>query len=132
MEKKIKELSFHLEILDKALVTLEEVLEEEYSIIVRDATIQRFEYTFELTWKMFQKIAKIEGTTTGSPRQAIRSAFDVGLLTSVDDWFEMLDARNRSTHTYNAITADVVYRSARMLPGCLRPILVSTKKNYID
>jgi len=30
-----------------ALATLEEILDEPFSDIVRDATIQRFEYTFE-------------------------------------------------------------------------------------
>ena len=41
--------------------TLEEVSLEDYTTIVRDATIQRFEYTFELAWKLLQKIARIEG-----------------------------------------------------------------------
>lgn len=32
---------------ENALDTLREVLREPYTVIVRDATIQRFEYTFE-------------------------------------------------------------------------------------
>jgi len=53
MEKKIKELAFHIRTLNQALLSLEEILAEEFSVIVRDATIQRFEYTFELGWKIF-------------------------------------------------------------------------------
>jgi len=34
-----------------ALKTLEDILKEKKSGIVRDATIQRFEYTFEAMWK---------------------------------------------------------------------------------
>ena len=51
MEKKIKELDFSIKILEQALVTLEEIVKEPFSVIVRDATIQRFEYTFELIMK---------------------------------------------------------------------------------
>ena len=37
-----------------ALKTLQAILKEPYSLIVRDATIQRFEYTFEALWKFIQ------------------------------------------------------------------------------
>ncbi len=35
----------------RALTSLEEILKEKENTIVRDATIQRFEYTFEAMWK---------------------------------------------------------------------------------
>jgi nucleotidyltransferase substrate binding protein (TIGR01987 family) len=61
METKKEELSFLINRLEKALATLDEVLEQPFSIIVRDATIQRFEYCFELSWKVLKKALKIEG-----------------------------------------------------------------------
>ena len=91
MEEKKTELALRLKTLEQALITLEEALAQSYSVIVRDATIQRFEYTFELAWKLFRKVARIEGIEVNSPRQAIRAAYDVGLLEDIDLWFELLD-----------------------------------------
>ena len=90
METKNEELAFHLERLKQALHTLEEVLEMPYTVVVRDAGIQRFEYTFEITWKLFKKAAKIDGIEVNSPRQALRAAYQMGLITDIDIWFEML------------------------------------------
>ncbi len=132
MEEKIKELDFHIKTLEQALTTLEEVLQAPYSVIVRDATIQRFEYTFELAWKLFRKAAKVEGVEVGSPRQAVRAAYDIGVIDNADIWFEMLEDRNRTSHTYNVNTADQVYESAGHLPDHLRAAVEIIKKRYLS
>lgn len=131
MEEKTDELALHLAVLKQAFGTLEEALREPYSILVRDATIQRFEYTFELTWKLFRRVAKVEGIETASPRQAIRAAYDVGLLEDVDAWFELLEDRSRTSHTYSAATAQEVYESATRLPGLLRPVAEEVRSRYL-
>jgi nucleotidyltransferase substrate binding protein (TIGR01987 family) len=132
MEAKVKELAVHLDITDQALQTLEEILQEPFSIIVRDATIQRFEYTFELAWKLFRKILKVEGIESGSPRQAVRGAYDIRLIEDVDLWFEMLENRNRTSHTYNKQTAEQVFDSAIKLPDQLRPLISQVKAGYLQ
>ena len=38
----------------QALRTLQEALQEKPSVLVRDAAIKRFEYTFEALWKAAQ------------------------------------------------------------------------------
>lgn len=68
MEEKANELALRLNTLQRALATLEEALVEPVSPITRDAAIQRFEYTFELAWKLFRKAARIEGLEANSPR----------------------------------------------------------------
>lgn len=60
MEGKKAELAFRLKTTEQALATLESALAEPFTIIVRDAIIQRFECTFELAWKLLRKVAKIE------------------------------------------------------------------------
>ncbi|MCC7210609.1 MAG: hypothetical protein E3K40_08815 [Candidatus Brocadia sp.] len=48
----------------RALHTLGEILQQPFSVIVRDATIQRFEYTFEALWKFLKEYLKeISGIT---------------------------------------------------------------------
>ena len=44
----------------KALNTLKDILREPFSVIVRDAAIQRFEYTFEAFWKFIREYLKEE------------------------------------------------------------------------
>lgn len=123
METKADELAFHIRKLEKALVTLDEILDQPFTIIVRDATIQRFEYCFELSWKMFKKALKIEGLEVNSPRQAIRGAYASGYIENADIWLEMLEDRNMTAHTYDPDIAQQVYESAKLLPDEIRNAL---------
>ena len=131
MEEKKAELALRLKTLEQALFTLDEVLTQPFSVIVRDATIQRFEYTFELAWKLFRKLAGIEGLEANSPRQAIRAAYDVGLLEDIDLWFELLEDRNRTSHSYNETIATQVFESAGRLPATLRSAIKRIRHNYL-
>lgn len=57
----------------KSLETLEDILKKPFSIIVRDATIQRFEYTFEALWKFLKEYLKEkEGIICNSPKGCFR------------------------------------------------------------
>ena len=50
-------------ILSQALVRLQEALSVPEDPIVRDACIQRFEFTFEMAWRAIQAHARVEGLT---------------------------------------------------------------------
>lgn len=67
----------------------------------RDGIIQRFEFTFELLWKVVQEYAKYKGIETASPRDAFRVANDIKLIDDANIWFEFLKNRNLSTHIYS-------------------------------
>ena len=43
--------------------------------IVRDAAIQRFEFTFELVWKTLQLYLEHEGLESSGPRAVLKRAF---------------------------------------------------------
>lgn len=96
----------------RALGTLEELLEKGLTdAIIRDAAIQRFEYTFEALWKLAQRYLQvIEGIELASPRAAIRASFQVGLLDESQTKLalEMTDDRNLTTHTHNESLADTI------------------------
>ncbi len=95
-----------------ALKTLLEIFEEEYSIIVRDATIQRFEYTFEAFWKYVKEYLKEkEGIIQGSPKSCFKELFSLNLITEEESiiLLEMTDSRNDTSHTYNKNLADKIY-----------------------
>ena len=124
MEKAPPEFAVHVKQLEAALLTLDEVLAMEWSKVVRDASIQRFEYCFELAWKLIKKRLKTDGVEVNSPRQAIRQAFENNYIEDVDLWFELLDDRNLTTHTYDAEIADQVFESAKKLPEAARILLL--------
>ena len=65
----------------RALGTLGEVLNEEYSLIVRDAAIQRFEYTYETVWKTIKVyLREDEGIVANPPKSVFREALTTRLL----------------------------------------------------
>lgn len=72
-----------------------------------DGLIQRFEFTFELAWKLMRSYAEFQGTDKeimGS-RDAIRWAFENKLISDSGTWMEMVKRRNDTSHTYDEDTA---------------------------
>lgn len=78
-----------------------------------DGLIQRFEFTFELAWKLMKGYAEYQGTDKeimGS-RDAIRWAYESKLISDSNVWMEMVKRRNDTSHTYDEDTAaEVVLR----------------------
>ena len=70
--------------------------------------VQAFEYTFELFWKSFQKVGDTNGNSSGSPRSAVLTANQMGLILEPDFWLKMLKDRNLSSHSYNRQLADEI------------------------
>jgi len=95
-----------------ALKTLEAILKEPFSMIVRDAAIQRFEYTFEALWKFLKEYLKEkEGIVSNSPKACFKEIFSLGFLTEEETvrCLEMTDRRNDTSHTYKAEVAKLIY-----------------------
>jgi nucleotidyltransferase substrate binding protein (TIGR01987 family) len=67
----------------------------------KEGTIQRFEFTHELAWKVMKEFLEYEGIVgiTGS-RSATREAFNKGLITKGQLWMDMIESRNATVHTY--------------------------------
>ena len=77
---------------------------------LRDACIQRFEYSFELSWKMLKRRLEIDlpdahSVAAMSFRDLMRTGAERGLLPDVDAWMVFRDKRNITSHTYNAAKA---------------------------
>lgn len=99
---------------DQALNALREVLNEPYSKLVRDAAIQRFEFTLEALWKLAQcHLALNEGIDIGSPKGVARGCFQSGLLSEAETekLLEAIDDRDLTVHTYNESLAEKIYQN---------------------
>jgi nucleotidyltransferase substrate binding protein (TIGR01987 family) len=84
----------------------EEVLEE----IIKEGLIQRFEYTYEMAWKVMKDYALYQGNSEiGGSRDAIRYAFTLNLISDGDMWMDMIKSRIKTSHTYNQETAQEIY-----------------------
>jgi nucleotidyltransferase substrate binding protein (TIGR01987 family) len=95
---------FKINALKKALRTLEEAVRLPVDPIVRDATIQRFEYTFDILWKCLMAILRdTHGLACNSPKSCFRAAFSVGLCgeQETETLIAMTDDRNATAHTYS-------------------------------
>jgi nucleotidyltransferase substrate binding protein (TIGR01987 family) len=115
--------------LSKAISSLEDILQQPMDPYRRDGAIQRFEYTFELTWKSLQRSLKTQGLETGSPKQVFRAAHKAAMIDRVDDWFEFLEMKNLIAHTYNESLADRVFDAAKRFPPYARQALVGLTLN---
>ena len=98
--------------LTKANQRLKEASGLEPTRIHKDATIQRFEFTFELAWKTIQEYIRDQGFDCKSPKSCFRTAAEVGLIKNIEIWFEYLKARNLIAHTYNEKLSNEVYSEA--------------------
>ncbi len=106
----------------KALEALEAVylkptLEDRINI---DATIQRFEFTFELFWKTLKEFFHQKGLEINYPRDVIKEAYADQLIHNESLWIQMLKDRNLSSHTYDRVLADEIFQNIKSYVPVLR------------
>ena len=69
----MERLTERLKIANQALTSFQEALIQPYSTLIRDACIQRFEFTFEAIWKLAQRFLYLnEGLDMNSPKSVMR------------------------------------------------------------
>lgn len=103
-----------------ALERLQEALQQEPTEFIIDGTLHRFEFTFELAWKLIKNYLEYLGMaeTTGSPRETIQNGFKQGIIEDGEEWINMMLARNSLSHIYDEKSS--------------REIYVKIKNNYIN
>lgn len=75
---------------------------EDLSELEMEGLIQRFEYTYELAWKVLQDLLKYKGYEfVQGPNGTLQQAFEDGMITDHDGWRRMAKARVTTSHVYN-------------------------------
>lgn len=85
---------------------------------LRDAVIQRFEYTFELSWKLLKRRIEQDAPVPAeidrmSFRELIREAAKRGWIDDPEKWMFFREQRNLTSHVYDAAVAVEVYETAK-------------------
>ena len=86
-------------------------LENKENIILRDAMIQRFEYSTEAFWKYLKAYLLTEhNLSANSPREVIRTGLNAKLYGEEisKELLQMLDDRNLTSHTYVEELAETI------------------------
>ncbi len=69
---------------------------------MRDAAIQRFEFSFDLAWKVLKTVLEErKGIICNSPNECIREAYQQKFIDYDKKWMSVLKNRNLTAHTYN-------------------------------
>lgn len=99
--------------LERAVEKMQEALMFPNDEPHKESTIQRFEYTFELSWKLMSSILKDQSIETYGVKNVLREAYKLQLIDNVDTWFKYADARNQTAHIYRQSVADEVVGVAK-------------------
>ena len=94
---------------EKAFKLLERTKQiENPSEAEKGGLIQFYEVGFELSWKIMKDYLESEGYIVKSPKQAIKQAFQIDLITDGEFWISALEDRNLTSHTYDENTTNAI------------------------
>ena len=102
----------------RAITLLREIVENEEDLlklepIVKEGTIHRFQYAFELAWKTLKDKMEYDGLLIDkvSPKFIFKLAYQSKYITDIELWLNMTNDKNLMSHTYNFETFDKVLKS---------------------
>lgn len=110
------QLDYKLQDFQKALKKLQESLARDPHAddLVLDAAIQRFEFTYELGWKLMKAYLKYQGNQEAvNPRSVIREGYREGLVSQGEAWLTMLQDRNMTARTFDEETAWTIWENIK-------------------
>jgi nucleotidyltransferase substrate binding protein (TIGR01987 family) len=125
-----------LSALEKALASLDKAIERSKNLPeddeIRDSVIHRFEYSYELAWKMMKRQLEIDLPTNIDIltfKDVIRKAAEMNLISDPEIWFEYRRMRNITSHAYDEIKAIQVYNTTLIFIKDAKLLLQNLKKS---
>lgn len=99
----------------KAMKRLEESIAlQNPNEYIYDAVIKRFEFTYELAWKLMKAYIEYKGgEEVRFARDVFREAYANGLIRDGEVWLQMMKDRNLSSHTYDEEAAREIYERVK-------------------
>jgi nucleotidyltransferase substrate binding protein (TIGR01987 family) len=93
-----------------AVTRLEEALAQPENSFMRDATIQRFEFTYELAWRSLKLWLETKDISVLNAKDTLQAALEQGLLVDRNGLSQLHRMRNLASHAYDETQARQVYR----------------------
>ena len=95
--------------LNSLMNAINEYKEDDSDEVVKVGMIKFFEMTYELAWNTMKDYYEYQGETgiQGS-KDAIKLSFSRGLITDAPKWYDMVNSRRLSVHSYDEETANDV------------------------
>ncbi len=97
-----------------ALANLKDIFayQEPYDNVILTGLVGLYEICFEQSWKAMKEILQLNGVAegeTGSPRQILKTAYQLGMIKDEQVWLNALVTRNNVAHAYNqAVALDII------------------------
>ena len=115
----------------KALDLLENALKiEQPDVVQRAGIVQFFEMCSELSWKLLKDYLEEQGfIEINTPRNAIKKAFEIELISNGHEWMELLQDRNLSAHTYDEQKASEL---EQLIHHKYFPLLKSLHQTFLE
>ena len=95
----------------------------------RDGCIQRFEYCYELAWKMLKRFLKAKEIEVHGSRETFREAAVVGYISDPEKWFDFIEMRNLTVHTYNVDVAKKIFEELDDFQKALNELVTNLQKH---
>ena len=114
--------------LKRAVARLKEILTLEPTQAHQDGTIQRFEFTFELSWKLMQDLCSYRGKDAFGPTASIKTAAELEVVDRPQEWLDFLKDRNITTHTYREYDAAAIYQRVKQFPPLVDELIASAER----
>lgn len=88
------------------------------------AAVQAFEISYELTWKILQKILRKYSIDVRFSKEVFLKAADIRLMEDPKVWFKFLEKRNETVHAYDENLLDDIFN---VLPDFITALESLTK-----
>lgn len=136
-------MSLDLSSLEKGVLSLEAALRvaasakaatftAEEKKVITAGVIQNFEFTYELCWKFMRRWIEVNigrHQSEGVPRRELfRLANENHLISDVDTWMGYHQARNDTSHTYDSVKAEEIFKAAARFLADAQKVLEELKQ----
>lgn len=102
------------------------------SELERDGTIQRFEYCYEIIWKLGSRVLKENAIRAEVPKSVFRELGRIGWINNVEEWIDFQKSRSDTSHEYGNKFAERSYLLAqRFLPLAESLLRVLSEKSKL-
>ncbi|MEE2000879.1 nucleotidyltransferase substrate binding protein [Alkalimonas sp. MEB108] len=100
----------------RAFGLLREAMDQDLSQLnqlEKEGIIQRFEFTFELAWKVLKDKMEHDGLVIDqiSPRAVVRLAYQAKYIDDAEVWLRMIGDHNLMRHTYDSAKFELVLQA---------------------